>query len=190
MTSRLGLATLSIPLAVCAACGGDPVSYSAPIEITLRVRSADTMNGVVDNEKPIVTESGNPYGAFVSDARARIGRDPGLIAVESVELALGTASTGVAALGDVFAGAVDLVFQMNDTNITYPVAAATIGADAGAGPVSFDVSFVASEVPDLDYVKLLLGSFKLAARGSAAPSFASKGAEAELQVTLTFAAYE
>jgi hypothetical protein len=189
MTSRLGL-TLSIPLAVCAACDGDPVSYSAPVGITLKVRSVDAMNGVVANEKSINTESGNPYGAFVSDARARIGRDPALIDVESVELRLGAGATGVAALGDIFASSVDLVFQMNDTNINYPIATGAIGADAGVGPVPCDVSFTASAIPDLDYVKLLLGSFKLAARGPAAPSFESKGAEAELQVTLTFAAYE
>lgn len=180
---------LAAALALCAACSGDPVSYSAPVEISLKIRSASASNGVVADEKSINTESGNPYGAFVSDARARIGRDPVLVDVESVEVELGPGSTGVAGLGDVFAGDVALAFAMNDTNITYPVASGTIGADT-AGPVPFDVTFAADAVPDLDYVKLLLGSFKLVARGPAAPAFAGKGAEANLQVTLTFAAFE
>jgi hypothetical protein len=176
-------------LALCAACGDDPVSYSAPVGITLKAKSANTKDGVVADEKSINTESGNPYGAFVSDARAQIGRDPVLIDVESTEVVLGPGSTGVAMLGDVFDGAVELAFQMNDTDVTYPVASGAIAADT-AGPVPLDVTFAAEAVPDLDYVKLLLGSFKLVAHGAAAPAFASKGAEASLQVTLTFAAFE
>ncbi len=190
MMIRFDQARLLIPIALCAACGDDPVSYSAPVGINLKAKSADTVSGTVSDEKSITTESGNPYGAFVSDARAQIGRDPGLIDVESVELFLGGGSTGVVALGEVFAGEVDLVFQMNDTNNAFSVAAGTISAATTAGPVAFDVTFAAEMVPDLDYVKLLNGSFKVIARGTAAPSFESKGAEADLQVTLTFAAFE
>ena len=190
MMTRLGSALFSIPLVVCAACGEDPVSYSAPVGINLKAKSADTVNGVVSDDKGISTESGNPYGAFVSDARARIGRDPGLIDVDSVELFLGASSVGAAALGDVFAGTVDIVFQMNDTNNSHRVASAAIAAGTGAGPIAFDVAFPADEIPDLDYVKLLNGSFKVIARGPAAPSFETKGAEVDLQVTLTFTAFE
>lgn len=190
MMSRLRHPSLLFPVALCAACGGAPVSYSAPIGIALKARSANAANGVVSDEKSINTEAGNPYGAFVNDARARIGRDPALIDVEGVEILLGADSTGVAALGEVFAGAVDLAFEMNDTNVTYPVASGAISGDTATGPILLDVMFAASEVPDLDYVKLLLGNFKLAARGIAAPSFASRGAEANLQVTLTLSALE
>jgi hypothetical protein len=177
-------------LAVSAACGGDLVSYSEPVGITLRAKPADTMNGIISEEKSINTEAGNPYGAFVGNARARIGHDPGIIDVESVELRLAPGATGAATLADVFAGAVDLTFQMNDTNVTYPVATGTIDAAAAAGPVAFEVVFAADEVPDSDYVKLLLGSFKLGARGPASPSFATRGAEVDLEITLTFAAFE
>jgi hypothetical protein len=179
-----------ISLALCAACGDDPVSYSAPVGINLKAKSADTVNGVVTDEKGINTESGNPYGAFVGDARDRIGRDPSLIEVEGVELLLGASSVGAAALGEVFAGAVDVLFQMNDTNNSFPVAVGMIGGATTAGPIAFDVRFVGDEIPDLDYVKLLNGSFKVIIRGPAAPSFETKGAEVDLQVTLTFAAFE
>jgi hypothetical protein len=180
---------IAIAVALCAACHADPVSYSTPVGISLKAKSANASNGVVTDEKSINSETGNPYGAFVSDARARIGRDPALIDIESVEVVLAAGSNGVAMLGDVFAGTVDLAFQMNDTNNTYPVANGTIAADT-VGPAPLDVVFAAESVPDLDYVKLLLGGFKLVARGPAAPAFASKGAEATLQVTLTFAAIE
>jgi hypothetical protein len=182
---------LGISLALCAgACGDDPVSYSAPVGINLKAKSSDTANGVVSNEKGINTESGNPYGAFVSDARGKLGRDPGLIDVERLELLLGAGSTGVTGLGEVFTGTVDLLFQMNDTNNSYPVASVAIPAGTAAGPVGFVASFAEEDIPDADYVKLLNGSFKVIARGPAAASFATKGAEADLQVTLTFAAYE
>ena len=187
---RLGQALLAIPIAVCAACGGDPVSFSAPVGVVLKARSADIVDGIVTDEKAITTESGNPYGMFVGGVRAQIGRDPALIDVESVELSLGSGSTGVTSLGEVFAGAVQVVFHMNDTNNAYQVAAGMIGADTPPGPVAFEIVFDAEAVPDLDYVKLLLGSFKGITRGLAAPSFATKGAEADLQITLTFAAFE
>jgi hypothetical protein len=190
MMRGLAQASLVSALALCAACGGEPVTFSAPVGISLKARSAETVNGVVGFAKPISTEPGNPYGAFVGGARAQIGRDPGLIDVERVELFLGAGSIGVTALGEVFAGNVDLLFQMNDTNNAYLVATAAIGAGTAAGPVGFDVGFAAAEVPDLDYVRMLLGSFKLVARGPAAPSFETKGAVVDLQVTLTFAAIE
>lgn len=190
MTSRPGPAALLIPLAVCTACGGDPVSYSAPVGIHLKAKSADTVDGIVSDEKSIDTESGNPYGMFVGDARARIGRDPAVIRVERAELGLEAGSAGVAALGDVFAGTVDVGFEMNESSFPIRVATGTIDAGAGAGPVALDIVFAADEIPDAEYVRLLLGSFKLVARGPAAPAFADKGAEADLAITLTFAALE
>ena len=177
-------------LALSAACAGEPVTVSAPVGVSLKARSSEIVNGMVACDKPINTEPGNPYGAFVSDARARIGRDPGIIDVERVELFLGAGSVGVTSLGEVFAGDVDLLFQMNETNNAYLVARGAIGSGSAAGPVGFDVAFAAAEVPDLDYVRLLLGSFKLVARGPAAPSFETRGAVVDLQVTLTFAALE
>jgi hypothetical protein len=172
------------------ACGDDPVSYSAPVGINMKAKSSDTANGVVSNEKGINTESGNPYGAFVTDAQNKIGRAPAEIDVDRVDLFLGAASTGVTALGQVFGGTVEIVFQMNDTNNSYPVATGTIDAATTSGPVTLDASFAAGEIPDADFAKMLGGSFKVITRGPAAVGFATKGAEAELQVTLTFAAYE
>ncbi|MFN0245360.1 MAG: hypothetical protein ACKV2T_00545 [Kofleriaceae bacterium] len=173
-----------------AACGDDPISYSAPVGINLKAKSADTQNGVVTDEKSINSESGNPYGAFVADARAELGRDPGLIDVDSVALFLGANSTGVVTLGEVFDGNVEVLFEMNDTNNSYPVANATLPATTGPGPFGLSVTFPAAQIPDADFTKLLNGSFKVITRGPAASGFTTKGADADIQVTLTFAAYE
>jgi hypothetical protein len=41
-----------------------------------------------------------------------------------------------------------------------------------------------------DYAKLISGSFKVLIRGPSSTGFETKGADADLQVTLTFAAFE
>jgi len=78
MTNRLAFAAL----AVLAACGDDPVSFSAPVGIELKAKSDDVMNGVITEDKGITTESGNPYGAFINDATARLGRAPGRVEID------------------------------------------------------------------------------------------------------------
>lgn len=173
------------------ACGDDPLSYSAPVSINLKAKSGDTQNSVVTDEKGITTENGNPYGAFVSDAkRALDGRDPAIIDVDTVDIFLGANSTGVTKLGEVFDGQVDVLFQMNDTNNTYPVANRTLDPNTPAGPIELDIEFPADNIPDADYDKMLSGSFKVVVRGGAAAGFEGKGADADIQTTFTFAAFE
>jgi hypothetical protein len=172
-------------------CGDDPLSYSAPVSINLKAKSGDTQNSVVTDEKSITTENGNPYGAFVSDAQDALGgADPAVIDVDKVEVFLGANSTGVTKLGEVFDGEVDVLFQMNDTDNTYPVATRTLDANTPAGPIEFDLEFPADDIPDGDYDKMLSGSFKVIVRGGAATGFEAKGADADVQTTFTFAAFE
>jgi hypothetical protein len=184
----LRFASIAILLA---ACSDDPLSYSAPVSINLKAKSSDTQNAVVTDEKGITTENGNPYGEFVNDAQDALdGRDPAIIDVEGVSIFLGANSTGVTTLGEVFDGSVDVLFQMNDKDNTYPVATRTIEPSAGAGPLAFDIEFPADDVPDADYDKMLSGSFKVVVRGDAATDFEGKGADADIQTTFTFAAFE
>jgi hypothetical protein len=187
---RLVLASLAL-IAGSAACGSDPVQYSDSVGINLKAKSSETSDSVVSDDKGITTESGNPFGGFVSDAQAQLdGADPSSVAVEDLELLLGGNSTGVVALGEIFEGDVDVLFEMNDTNNSFPVATATLDADTDAGPVGFDVSFDSDALGQADFDKLLAGSFKVVIRGAAAPDFETKGAEADLQLTFTFAAFE
>jgi hypothetical protein len=146
---------------------------------------------VVTDEKGINTESGNPYGAYIADARAALGdHDPARIEVDGATLLLGASSVGVLTLGEIYAGTVEVLFIMNDTNNTFAVGSLTADATTTAGPVAFDIGFDSDTVQADDWTKLLGGSFKVVVRGPAAPEFATKGADADIQTTFTFAAYE
>lgn len=173
------------------ACSDDPVKFSQPVGINLKAKSSDTTNNTVDEDKGINTESGNPYGAFISAAKNELGgADPKVIEIEKVQLFLGGGSTNVTRLGEVFDGRVDILFVINDSNNSYPAASGPVPAATGAGPIELDPSFDSDALPDFDYLKLLGGGFKVVMRGPAAAGFASKGAEADIQATFTFAAYE
>ena len=176
-----------VPLLV-AACGSDPVSFSAPVGINMKVKSSDVASTAITEDKEITTENGNPYGAFVSDATTRLGRAPGRIEVDSATLLLGAQSTNVTRLEDVFTGVVDIAFLMNDTNNTYD--AGHVTSPTGTGPVTMNHTFDWSQVAASDQSKIIGGSFKVILRGPAATDFASKGAEASLQVTFTFTAFQ
>jgi len=181
--------TTILLLGVCtAACGDDPVEYSAPVGINLKAESGAVNNAVISDEKGINTESGNPYGAFVADAREALGRDPSRIELPELTLTLGATSTGVTALEQVYTGDVDVLFLMNDSNNTYNVARIT--NPTGAGPVRAEVSLRSDVITDVDWDKYLGGGFKVVIRGNAAPDFATKGAKADLQLMFTFAAFE
>src|SRR5262245_34636901 len=130
----LAVATLALSFV---ACTDDPVSYSEPVGINLKAKSSDTTDAVVSDEKAISTEQSNPYGAFIANAQTSLGGgDPGRIEVDRVELLLGASSTGVTRLAEVFAGEIEVLFQMNDTGNSYPVAAHDMGLAVGQGPVS------------------------------------------------------
>jgi len=185
---RLILASISV-LAI-TGCADDPLRYSEPVSINLKAKSADTVQGVVSDDKGITTENGNPYGKFVADARAELGRDPSSITLDATSVLLGAGSTGVARLGEVFTGDVEVLFEMNDTNNSFPAATGAIAASATGGPVALDAGFSSEAMAAADYDKLIAGSFKVVMRGPAAVDFMTKGADADLQITLTFAAYE
>lgn len=52
------------------------------------------------------------------------------------------------------------------------------------------MTFDSGALPEFDYIKLLGGSFKVVTRGPAAAGFTTKGADADIQITFTFAAFE
>jgi hypothetical protein len=178
-------------LAVLALSGcGNPVSFSAPVGINIKAKASDTKNGAISEDKGITTETGNPYGAFISDARKKLdGKDPSRIEISSLTLLLGAQSTGVTALEQVFSGKVEVLFVMNDTNNSYPVGSIT--NPTGSGPLDLDVTFDSDTITGQDRTKLLGGDFKTVIRGPAATGFASPStAEANLQLTFTFEAFE
>jgi hypothetical protein len=174
-------------LVMVAACGSDPVNYSSPVGIELKAKSGDVSGTVITEQKDITTESGNPFGAFVNDATHMLGRDPTRIELDELTLTLGAQSTGVSGLEQVVASA-NIEFLVNDTNNTYGAGVAV--NPTGIGPVEVQTTFRWEMVSDVDRPKMLGGSFKVVIIAPAAADFATKGAEASLQTTFTFAAFE
>lgn len=188
MIHRLTTALVLIGLA---ACGDDPVAYSEPISINLKAKSDAVVTGVLTDEKGITTESGNPYGAFINEARKSLsGRDPGHLELVRLQLLLGADSKGVTTLGEVYRGTVQVLFQMNDSNNTFPVGEVAIWSSTSAGPVTMTSLFDDTNYGGEDWTRLIDGSYKVSLRGSSAFAFADMGAEAELQVTFLFEAFE
>src|SRR4051794_31023125 len=67
------------------ACGSDPVSYSAPVAIEVHAKSGDVNQNVVTEQKDITTESGTPYGKFISDAMTKLGgKEPARIEIDQL----------------------------------------------------------------------------------------------------------
>lgn len=183
------LLALSLSVAA-AACTNPPVTYSAPVGISLTAKSADATNGLVTDDKMITTEQGNPYGAFVTAAKDQLaGRSPTAIVVEDAMIALGDGSTGVTQLSEVFGGNVAVVFLINDSNNSYGVATGVVDAATGS-TLQLAPAFDSGALTEFDYLKLLGGNFKVVARGTAARGFADLDARADLDVTLTFSAFE
>lgn len=185
MTARILVGGALVLLAGCPAA---PVTYSAPVGISLHAKSAEATNGLVTDDKRISTEQGNPYGAFVAEAKAQLaGRSPTAIVVEGAQLSLGEGSSGVTSLADVFGGNVAVDFLIDDSNNSFGVANAVVG-DAAA--MELDPHFDSGALSEFDYLKLLGGHFTVVARGTAARGFADRGATGDLDLTLTFSAFE
>lgn len=89
ISSLIILVSLVSVISLAAACGDDPVSYSEPVGLELKIESGKVVNSSVSGEKSITTESGNPYGAFVNAAKAELGREPARIVLTSATLVLG-----------------------------------------------------------------------------------------------------
>lgn len=178
-----------IALILLAACGDDPVQFSEPVGIELKAKSGDVTNSAVKEDKSITTESGNPYGKFIADAMAKLGgANPSEIDLDKVTLTLGALSTNVTSLDQVVTGDVVVTFLTNDTNNTF--VAAHCMNPTGVGPFDCSVAFDWSQVGSGDVPKMLGGSFKVGITGPSAAGFDTKGAEASLQLTFTFTAFQ
>lgn len=181
--------TSLLALVLLAACGDDPVNFSDDIGIEVKTKSGDAVDNAITEEKGITTESSNPYGSFITEARNVLGHDPSDIKLEKITITLGGQSTGVTTLEQVMTGDVYVKFLMNDTNNTFTVG--HFGTPTGPGPFVGHPSFsMARDVTDADIAKVIGGSFKVVLNATPAADFSTKGAEASLQLTFTFSAFE
>jgi hypothetical protein len=183
------ICSLGVLAALLTGCSSEDkaVSHSAPVGINLKAKF-DAKSGSIYDEKAITTESGNPYGAFINGAKAKLGGvEPTRVAVSSVTLLLGADSKGVTALEQVFSGKVETLFEVGDTKNSYPVANVT--DPTGGGPVDLSADFDTSDLPPTDRDKIIAGGFAAVIRGTAASGFAKSDGDADLQLTFTFSAY-
>lgn len=170
-------------------CGNDVVNYSAPVGITMSIKSTDasatTPYAINPQSKNIATEQGNPYGAFVNDATRALGRAPSRIAVTSMTLSLLGSSKVVTTLNQV-ASQVAVGFQLVGTTVT------PVGAAANPQGTTFPMasSFDSANLDATAYASLLGGSFPVVLTGNAVSSFPTANATADLQVTFGFLAYK
>lgn len=172
-------------------CEEEPVSYSSPVGIELKAESGKAENGILTEKKDITSEMSNPFGAFVNEAQALLGRNPARIEVTEVSLLLGATSTGVNALGAIFAGRVEVFFDMRDSGDTVPVAHAMIDQSvADGGPMILDLDFDSSIIAGGNLQDLINGKFDVVLRGPVHEDFDSLDAKGDIQVTMRFEAFE
>ena len=172
------------------ACGRDPVSYSAPVGIELKAKSGDAPNGVIAEQKDITTESGNRTARSSPMPRpSSAATTPAPSSSIALTLTLGGQTTGVTALDEIFTGPVDVQFLMNTSSNTYPVGTVTdpVGHRPGRRRRdSFDDTQVGGRRLDRAARRPVQGGATRQRR----LGFTTKGADATLQLTFTFAAFE
>lgn len=175
-----------LPLLGAVSCDDDePVAETGTIVIQLSgIKQGDIHDGVVEKDKNVTTESGNPYGAFLQAARTALGHDPSRIEVTSVSITLGGDSRGVASFADLFSGETN-VFLRADVGGTVYVARVT--NPTGVGPVTCEViADEAALAPIRD--ALLSGNFRVGVRGPT-NRLPTDDFDARIDVQIGFAAY-
>jgi len=166
----LPLPLLLVALAGCGAEADGPnapntAAYSGPVNVRLdKFKDGDVRNEAFDADKSINTESGNPYGVFLQDARRALGRDPAAVVVDRVTFTMGSDTRGVTAFEQVFTGS--LVVYLASSTTTVNVGSAD--NPTGAGPVEVNVNATRATLDPIQR-DLLNGSFKLGIRVPAAP---------------------
>ena len=191
MRRSLALAGIPATVALIAACSHHTVAgFSEPVGITFSsVKPGDVVGTILEEQKNINTESGNPYGKFVNDAKAHLGgANPGEIDVSSTTFAVQPGGA-FATLDQIFIGRVRVQFQMSSTGNVYAVE--HIDNPTGAGPdgmiKDWDPTLILASAGD--YAELLGGQFKVIVVGPASPSFTG-GGNSTLQTTFDFVAFK
>ena len=178
--------------ALAAGCGAnadgaspDPntVGYSGPVNVRLdNFKDGDVHSGAFDSDKDIDTESGNPYGAFLQDARAALGRDPAAVVLDRVTFTLASDTRGVTDFAQIFAG--PAVVYLATSAVTVNVG--TVASPAGAGPVTVLLTAARADLAPIN-AALVSGHFKVGMRVPAAPGRPASF-DARVSTTLYFRA--
>lgn len=173
---------LLVASALTAGCADDPVAYSGVVSTKLSgVKPGDFKNGVASVDKNINTETGNPYGAFLKDARDALGgKDLAEIVVIDAVVRVHADSKNVTTVDPVFA---DLELFIATSDTTLPIATLT-------GPSGSEVVMPLRDAIDFAAVQAALvgGDFKVGVRGSAVDPLPADF-DLKLSLDLRFEAY-
>lgn len=166
-------------------CSDDPAFTSGQVGISLGVKEGDIVGDQIDSRKNVSTESGNPYGAFISKVEDEFGDSPREIRVEAVTLQIQESKDDVSVFEDLWPETVNVFLAADDTVSGFVVA--SIDSPAGLGPINVPIR----SVDDADGLGQLLesGNFRVGVRGKTDLSETSKF-DTKIAVTLTFGAYE
>jgi hypothetical protein len=182
--SSIGLALAAT--ALLAACDEDPVVATDLIVIQLSgIKEGDVADGVVSKSKNVSTESGNPYHAFLVEARAVLGRDPSRIRVDAVQITLDGSTTGIASFADLFNADAEVFL---DADVGGTVAVARVTGPTGTGPVTLEVVSTDETLAPI-MAALLSGDFRVGVRGTTLRTSADDF-DARVDVRIGFGAYE
>lgn len=171
-------------------CGSDgtgddlnTVGFSGPVNVRLdKFKDGDVRNGAFDSDKDINTESGNPYGGFLRDARASLGRDPAAVLLERMTFTLASDTRGVTGFEQFLSGTAVVYFA--NSSVTVNVGTAVM--PTGAGPVTVQITAGRAELAPIN-AALLSGNFKVGMRVPAAAGRPGSF-DARLSTTLYFRA--
>lgn len=154
--------------------------YSGPVSIRVdKFKDDEVRNGVFDEDKNVNTETGNPYGAFLQDARTRLGRAPAAVLVDRATVGLGPDSRGVLGLHEIFAGPLTLYLATSAVRVDVGTVAAPTGSAQQEVTVTATRATLAPIQP-----QLVDGGFKVGVSVPAAP-----GRPASFDVKVTTVLY-
>lgn len=166
---RKALAFIAIPTLV-AACGdtagtnANTVNFSGPVAINIdKFKDGEVRNEAFDVDKNVNTESGNPYGAFLQQARAVLGRPPAAVLVDRATMTLGANSSGVTSFQQFLGGPLTLYLANSGTTVNI----GTVAQPTGAGPIEVTITATRDTLAPIQN-ELIQGSFKVGVRVPAA----------------------
>jgi len=185
---KIGRASMAmLALAMAAGCGDDDaantVNYSGPVTINVdKFKDGEVRNNAFDTDRTVSTESGNPYGMFLSQARAALGRAPAAVVVDRVTLTLGRDTTGVTAFEQILGGPLTVYLASSSSTVNI----GTVAQPTGAGPVEVVITATRDTLAPINN-DLVQGSFKVGIRVPAAASL-PRSFDAKVATVLYFRA--
>ena len=179
--------TVALALAACAALGcgddGNTVNHSGPVAITVdKFKDDEVRSGTFDRDRSVTVESGNPYGAFLQQARTVLGRPPAAVLVDRVTLTLAADTRGVTAFEQFLGGPLTVYLASSQATVNL----GTVAQPRGAGPVEVTLTATRDTLAPIQ-ADLTQGSFKVGLRAPAATTLPASF-DAKISTVLYFRA--